>query len=134
MPLLDPQMSAKIGTLQSLDDAIVYRLDRLNVPCENCRPDGRCAEHDQDEHLIAAYRDRYAAAYRDALDGLDPADIALFIEHGDATPPSVAVLSIAVLTRLRELAAAGPIMTELDGRPVVIELDGPVIVEHPLTA
>jgi len=33
MPLLDPQVTAKIGILQSLDDAIAFRLSRLNLPC-----------------------------------------------------------------------------------------------------
>lgn len=33
MPLLDPGMAEKIDMLQLLDDAITYRLDRLNLPC-----------------------------------------------------------------------------------------------------
>ena len=53
MPLLDPQVPAQIGALQSLDDAIAYRLDRLNAPCPDCNPAARCAEHCQDEHAAA---------------------------------------------------------------------------------
>jgi len=33
MPLQDPEVSAKMGTLQMMDDAITYRLSRLNLPC-----------------------------------------------------------------------------------------------------
>ena len=133
MPLLDPQMAEKITTLQSLDDAIAFRLDTLNQPCPECAPAGRCAQHDNDVHLIASYQNRHAAAYRDALTGLDPADIATIMQPGDDPPTTAAVLSIAVMARLRELAADGPVMTHLDGQPVVIELDGQVIIEHPLT-
>jgi len=115
MPLLDPQLTATIGTLQSLDDAIAYRLNRLNLPCQNCGPGDRCIEHETDEQLIANYQDRYATAYRDALAGMDPDDIALIMQPGDATPPTVAALSLVLITRLRELAADGPVVIDLDG-------------------
>jgi hypothetical protein len=42
MPLLDPQVTAKIGTLQSLDDAIAFRRSRLNLPCPDCTADHKC--------------------------------------------------------------------------------------------
>jgi len=132
MPPLDPQVSAKIGTLQSLDDAIAYRLGRLNVPCQSCGPGGRCPEHASDEHLIANYQDRYAAAFQDAMAGMDPGDIALIMSQDDDTPPTAAAFSIAVLARLREIAADGPVVTDLGDGTVVIEMDGPVIIEHPL--
>jgi len=132
MPLLDPQVSAQLGALQSLDDAIAYRLGRLNAPCPGCGPAARCAEHRQDEHLIASYQDRRAATLRDTLAGMDPADIALIMQPGDGTPPAAAAYGLAVLARLRELTADGPVLVELDGGPVVIERDGPVLLEHPM--
>jgi hypothetical protein len=134
MPLLDPQMSAMIGALQSLDDAIAYRLGRLTRPCPGCGPAARCAEHRHDEELLASYQDRYAAAFRDALASLPPGDVALVMQPGGAAPCTAAVLSVAVLARLRALAADGPAVVELDGRTVLIEQDGPVIIEHPLTS
>jgi hypothetical protein len=42
------------------------------------------------------------------------------------------VLSLALISGLRELAASGPALVDLDGQPTLIELDGPVVVEHPL--
>jgi hypothetical protein len=132
MPLLDPQVSAKIGTLQTLDDAIAYRLTRLQVPCQACGPDGRCPEHRHDEHLLASYQERYAAAFQDALAGMDPADIALIMQPGDDLPPTAGAMSVAVLARLKELAADGPVILDLGDGPVLIEMNGPVITEHPL--
>jgi hypothetical protein len=134
MPLLDPQISAKIGTLQSLDDAIAFRLSRLNLPCPDCTADQKCIDHACDVDLIAGYQDRYAAALADAFANMDPDAIEQIMQPGDGTPPTVGLLSAAVLTRLRELAADGPVVTQLDGRPVMIELDGQAVVEHPLVA
>ena len=131
--MLDPEMSAKISTLQSLDDAITYRLGQLTQSCQDCRPDARCPEHGHDERLLADYQDRYAAAFRDVLADLPPDDIALIMQPGGGAPSTAAALSVAVMARLRALAADGPVIIELDGRTVAIELDGPVIVEHPLT-
>jgi len=82
--------------------------------------------------LITHYQDRYAQALQDVLTGIHPNDIALVMQPGDDTPPTAAALSLVILARLRELAASGPAVTELDGRRVVIELDGPVVIEHPL--
>jgi len=132
MPLLDPQVSAKLGALQALDDAIAYRLARLDLRCQDCGPASRCVEHRHDEQLVANYQGRYAAALRDALTGMDPDDIALIMQPGDDTPPTAAAFSIAMLARLRELAADGPAVIELDGQPVLIELEGNVVLEHPL--
>lgn len=132
MPLLDPRVTDKIGTLQSLDDAIAFRQSRLNLPCPDCSADQKCIDHACDLDLIAGYQDRYAAACRDVLADMDPDDIEQIMQPGDGTPPIVGVLSAAVLTRLRELAADGPVTTHLDGRPVIIELDGQAVVEHPL--
>lgn len=123
MPILDPQMSVKLSELQTLDDAIAYRLGRLSQPCPDCGPAARCPEHHHDEHLMTSYQNRYATAFQDALAGMDPDDIALIMQPGDNLPPTAGAMSLAVLARLRELAADGP---------VVIELDGPDIIEHPL--
>jgi hypothetical protein len=116
MPLLDPHMAEKIGTLQLLDDAIAYRLDKLNLSCPKCRPGARCAAHHYDEQLVTGYMDRYSAALSDALAGMDPGDIAV------------------IMTQLRELAATGPVIVELDSGTGVIEQDGPVLAEYRLTS
>lgn len=132
MTVLDPEMAEKIGMLQVLDDAIAFRLGRLNVPCPACRPGARCAEHRRDEELVTSYTDRYAAAFSGALDGMDPADVKVMFRPGDGTPPTVSAVGAALMARLRDLAATGPVILELDGRTVLIEQDGPVLVEHPL--
>jgi hypothetical protein len=134
MPLLDAEVSAKMGNLEMMDDAIAYRLYRLNLPCPDCGPTTPCPEHASDEHLIADYQDRYAQALQDVLTGIDPDDIALIMQPGDDTPPTAGALSLVILARLQELAASGPAVTKLDGRSVVIELDDPVVIEHLLPA
>ena len=130
MPELDPEVSAKLGTLQVIDDAIAYRRSQLNLPCPDCAPGQRCTEHAQDEVLLDNYQDRYAAAFQDATAGMPPDDVAMILQPDSDTSPTVAAFCLAVLARLRELAAEGPVVTELEGRTVVIELDGPRIVEH----
>ncbi len=124
MPLLDPHISAKIGMLQSLDDAIAFRVSRLNLPCPDCTADRRCTDHACDLDLIAGYRDRYAAAFTDAVADMDADDIGQIMQPGDGTPPTAGLLSAAMLKQLRELAADGPAITQLDGHPVMIELEG----------
>jgi hypothetical protein len=132
MPLLTPEISAKIGTLQTLDDAIAFRLNRLSLPCPDCAPGQRCVEHACDASLVAGYQERYAAAFQDAVADIDPDDIDRIMQHGDAIPPTVGLLSAAIIARLRQLAADGPAVTQLDGCPVVVEPDGTVVVEHPI--
>jgi hypothetical protein len=134
MPLLDPHTSRKIGVLQLLDDAIAYRLDRLNLPCQACRPGARCADHRRDEELITGYTDTYAATLSDVLAGMDPDDIERMIRPGHHTPPTAGGVGTALMTRLRELAASGPVILELNGRTVMIDQDGPVPLDHPLAA
>jgi hypothetical protein len=52
---------------------------------------------------------------------------------GSDVPPTAGALGVLTITRLRELAAGGPVETELDGRRVMIELDDEGnIVEYPL--
>lgn len=133
MPLLDPEVSRKLGKLQLLDDAIAYRLSRLDLPCPCCGPAGRCDEHGRDEELVTGYVDRYAAVFSDVLAGIDPGEVALMMRPGDSTPPTVGAVGAALMSRLRALAATGPVILELEGGPVLIEQDGPVLVEHPLT-
>jgi hypothetical protein len=41
--------------LQALDDAIRYRMARLEGPCRKCRPGARCHDHACDLGLLAAY-------------------------------------------------------------------------------
>jgi hypothetical protein len=120
--------------LAVLDDAIAFRQGRLNLPCPDCTADQKCIDHACDLDLIAGYQDRYPAACRDALADMHPDDIEQIMRPGDGTPPIVGVLGAAVLTQLRELAADGPVMTQLDGRLVMIELDGHAIAERPLVA
>jgi hypothetical protein len=118
--------------MQMLDDAIAYRLSQLNLPCGECAPGQRCAEHAHDALLLDSYQDRYAAAFQDATAGMELDDITAIMQPGDGAPLLTGALSLAILAQLRELASDGPAVTELDGRAVVIELDGPVIIEHPL--
>lgn len=134
MPLLDREISGKLGMLQSLDDAIAFRSGRLEQPCQGCQPGGRCTEHAYDEHLIEQYQARHAAAFSDACKGIDPGEIERMIEAGGGVPPTAGLLSAAIITRLRELAADGPALTVLDSRPVLIELEDGVVVEYPLTS
>jgi hypothetical protein len=130
--LLGPEMSARLQTLQSLDDAIAFRLNRLDSPCEDCAPGERCVDHAQDEGLIAGYQERHGSVLTELFAGLDPAELDRAARLGDGLPPTVIALTVVISARLRELAADGPFVTELDGAPVVIELDGPLLVEHPL--
>lgn len=132
MTVLDPEMAEKIGMLQVLDDAIAFRLGRLNSSCPACRPDVRCAEHGRDEELVTSYTERYAATLSGALEGVDPADMEVMFLPGDVTPPTVSAVGAALMAQLRDLAATGPVILELDGRTVLIEQDGPMLIEHPL--
>lgn len=133
MQLLDREIAAKLGTLQSLDDAIAYRSSQLDLPCPDCGPEQKCTEHAQDIRLLEDYQDRYLAAFQDALADMHPADIAKVLQPGDDMPPPSDMLAMAITAHLRHIAADGPVTTMLDGRPVVIELDGTRIIEHPLT-
>ena len=132
MSLFGPEMSARLQTLQSLDDAIAFRLNRLGSPCEECTPEERCVDHAHDEGLISGYQDRHGSVLTEVLAGMDPEEVDRAARQGDGVPPTVIALSVVIGARLRELAADGPFVTELDGAPVVIELDDPLLVEHPL--
>jgi hypothetical protein len=116
VPLLDPEVSAKLGTLQMLDDAIAYRAGQLSMPCLVCAPGRQCAEHAHDAGLLDYYQDSYAAAFKDAIAGMDPNDVAAIMQPGDDLPPTAGLFALAMLGRPRELAADGPAFTEF-GRP-----------------
>ena len=132
MPLLDPEVSAKLTTLQMVDDALAFRLRRLDQPCPDCAPGQKCIDHAHDAGLVAGYQDTYDAALRDALAGADPGDIDQIMPPGGDMPATAGALSVLTLARLRELAADGPVAVELDGRQVMIELDGRNVVEYPV--
>jgi hypothetical protein len=118
--------------LQSLDDAITFRLSRLDSPCKDCTPGLKCKDHLSDAHLIARYQERHGSVFREVCAGMDPDAIDRAARRGDGIPPTVLALSAAIDARLRELAADGPVMVDLGDGPVMMELDGSVLLEHPL--
>lgn len=135
MSPLSPEISAKIGILQALDDAIAYRSDLLDVACRNCSlSPSRCTDHSWDLRLLEDYQERYLETFYDAVNDMDPADIARIGQPGNGRPPPSDMLALAIVAHLRRIAADGPVMTRLDGRPVVIELHGRNVTERPLTA
>lgn len=103
MPLLDRKVSAAIGTLQALDDAIAFRSGRLDQPCQDCAEDHKCVAHSYDERLIQRYHARYAAAFCDAIAGMDPYEVDQIMRRGDGMPRTAALLSRTVRTRVPEL-------------------------------
>jgi hypothetical protein len=105
---MSDDVRAKLGTLQLLDDAIAFRLERLNQPCADCAPGQHCNDHACDLSLIQNYQDRYAAAWRDAFADMDPEAIEQIMRLGEAIPMTAAMLTVAILTRLREVAADRP--------------------------
>ena len=138
MPLLDPEITAKLGTLQSLDDAIAYRSSRLDMPCPDCtrqRLSGqRCTEHTCDIGLLEDYQERYLQEFHEAVTGMDPADLDKVLTPGDDRPAPSDLLALSITAHLRKLAADRPVLTRLTGRPAVIEMQGHRIIEHPLTS
>jgi len=129
MRRLDLQVTARISALQSLDDAITFRSGRLGLPCLDCTGRRRCTEHALDAYLLEVYKARYAAASADALADMSHLDIGK-LTHVGSPPPTAAVLRAAVTARLREAAAAVPVMVRLDRDPVVVELDGQALAGH----
>lgn len=133
MSLLAPERSARLTTLQMVEDALTFRQQRLSLPCPECTPDGRCIDHAQDERLIDDYQDTCDKAFGYALEGVDRADIDQVMTPDSDESPTVSALSILTLARLKELAADGPVETVFDGRRVIIELDDQgKIAEYPL--
>ncbi|MGH3401211.1 MAG: hypothetical protein ACRDRJ_01625 [Streptosporangiaceae bacterium] len=133
MSLLAPERSARLTTLQMVEDALTYRQQRLSLPCPDCTPDSRCTDHAQDERLIDDYQYTCDKALGYALEGVDRADIDQVMTPDSDESPTVSAFSILTLARLRELAADGPVETVFDGRRVIIELDDQgKIAEYPL--
>lgn len=112
MPVLDPDLSAAIATMQSLDDAIAFRLGRLDQPCPDCIPERRCTAHSYDERLVERYQARYAATFSHALARLDPDAVVQVMQPG--VRPATALLATAILKRLQEAAADGAVVTEME--------------------
>lgn len=134
LPSLGPEISAALGHLQGLDDAVAYRSSRLAGPCPDCPPGDRCLDHAVDEKFIAEYQERYAAAFREFMSGFDPAVVADFTTRAAIGPPTELAYALALTVRLRELAAtSGPVIVTLAGTPMVIEMDGENVVVHALT-
>jgi hypothetical protein len=133
MHLLDREIAAKLGTLQSLDDAIAYRSSRLDLPCPDCTTQQKCTDHSYDAGLLENYQERYVKAFQDAVTDMDANDIARILQPGEGVPPLGDILAIAMAAQLRKLAADGPVMTNFDDRPVVFEVDGPDLIATPMT-
>jgi hypothetical protein len=132
MSLVDPETQARLGRLQSLDDAIAFRLLRLEPPCADCAHEGRCVDHGSDADLIAVYRHEHGEVLSQVLTGLDPDEVDHAMRESDGTPPTVLVLSLILAARLREMTADGPVLARSQDGPVVLELEDGAIIEHPL--
>jgi hypothetical protein len=131
--LLAPEVAARFHELQTLDDALAFRLARAAQPCPHCPPAGHCPDHAADHGLIAAYHRRHGAVLHEVLSGLDPAQVDQAMQALEGTPPTIIALSLAVDARLRELAAGGPVLTDTDLGPVLFTLENGLLIEHPLT-
>jgi hypothetical protein len=133
-PLLAPDVSAGLRTLQSLDDAIAFRMRRMTESCDECAPGQRCADHAGDEKLVTAYRREHGEVLRRTLDTISPGDAEHALQESAGIPPTVLATSLALATRLRELAADGPVVTDLGDGPVLVTLRDGVLVEQALSA
>jgi hypothetical protein len=122
---LDPDMMARLVTVQLIGDAIEYRRGQAAMRCADCGPGdgGRCAGYAQVEEAIRVDEDQYALACSAALECLEPADVSRVM--GGCGPDPVAGLhGVAILRLLRELAAdSGPVPTSPDGRDAAIETE-----------
>lgn len=132
---IDPVVQDRLVMCQMIDDAIEYRRWRSALPCPACGPgddDGdRCADHAQDQVVIRAYEARYEEAFSAAVAVLNPADVRQVIAD-DCLDRTAALHGVTVLGQLRALAADGPVLMNLEGRDVIIEIDGDRIAESPL--
>jgi len=107
MLLVDPRVSSKLGILQSLDDAIAFRLNRLESPCDDCTLSERCDDHAGDARLVDQYQERHGSVLKEVFAEMDPDDIALVAQPGENLPPTVIALSVAMIGQLRKLASEG---------------------------
>jgi hypothetical protein len=133
MPALDPDAVAGVVMCQLIEDAIEYRRGRAAGPCAACDPaaGGWCADHADDLVVIGGYQARYEEAYRAAVACLDPADVRL-VMGDDCLDRTAGLHGVVMLCRMREIAAAGPVLMNLEGRDVLIEADGDRIGVYPL--
>lgn len=132
--LLAPDVAAGLRTLQSLDDAIAFRLRRMTESCDECAPGQRCADHFVDEKLVTTYRREHGEVLRRTIDTIKPGDAEQALRESAGVPPTVLATSLALATRLRELTADGPIMTNLGDGPVLLTLRDGKLFEYRLSA
>ena len=130
---LDREISARLGTLQSLDNAIAYHSSHLDDPCQHCTATNKCPDHAYDIAQLENYQDRYVTAFNNTFAGMDTSDIARILQPGDDLPPPTILLIKAITGHLRKICPGEPVMTTtLDGRPVAIDLDGHHATVRPL--
>jgi hypothetical protein len=133
MPLLAPEITARLGALQTLDNAISYHGSRLDEPCPRCATTSKCTDHACDVAVLEDYQDRYVAAFNDTVAGMDTSDLARVLRPGDDLPPPTLLLIKAITGHLRKICPGEPVMTTtLDGHPVAIDLAGHHATVRPL--
>jgi class 3 adenylate cyclase len=133
-PPAEPEVLAGLAIMQALDDAIAFRRARLDAPCAGCAPACPCPDHAADARLIASYQQRHRAAYLRACAALslDPAGAAAAAGDGDTQTLTAWAVGASVVARLRERAAAGPVLADLGDGPAVYVLIGDDLVEYPV--
>jgi hypothetical protein len=94
--------SGRLGILQSLDDAITYRLGRLEGSCGACGAGGRCDVHAGDEDLIESYRQMHAGVFRELVREMSPDEVALIMQPGGAGPLTGFGVAMTLLAGLRK--------------------------------
>jgi hypothetical protein len=128
------EVSAGLAIMQALDDAIAFRQDRLSAPCAGCAPAGPCPDHAADARLVTSYQQRHRAAYLQACAvlSLDPAAAVAAAGDGDTQTLTAWAVGASLVSRLRERAAAGPVLEDLGDGPAVYVLTGDDLVEYPV--
>jgi hypothetical protein len=106
-PVADPRGNSKLGILQSLDDAIAYRLGKLEGPCGACSAGGRCHVHANDDDLIESYREMHAGAFRELVQKMSPDEVAVIMQPGDARPLTGIGVAMELLAGMRKGDAGG---------------------------
>jgi hypothetical protein len=131
-----PEVLAGLAIMQALDDAIAFRRARLDAPCAACAPVRPCPDHAADARLIASCQQRHRTAYLQACAALslDPAGAAAAARDGDTQALTAWAVGASLMARLRERAAAGPVLEDLGDGPAVYVLVGDDLVEYPVAA
>jgi hypothetical protein len=124
MSLTDPETSARIWTLQLIEDAIAFRQNRLSLPCGDCTDGTPCPPHADDRRLAASYQEHEEKVFSEVLARVDPADAEWARKLGET--PAVSASSVIVRAAWREMLADGPAIAEFDDGPpvVIVPLDG----------